>query len=74
VRQGVRYATLLPASAAPGAGSPAKIIPHISRVRAVTASRSRAMHYESVPVRCSRVQSPRFLQVQRVLLAAIVGY
>ena len=28
---------------------------------------------EHVPVRCSRVQSLRFLQVQRVRLAAIVG-
>ena len=33
----------------------------------------RPTHYERVPVRCSRVQRPRFLQIQRVWLAAIVG-
>ena len=33
----------------------------------------RATHYERVPVRRSRVQRLRFLQIQRVWLAAIVG-
>jgi hypothetical protein len=33
--------------------------------------RGRATHYERVPVRCSRVQSPRSLRVQRVRLSAI---
>ena len=32
----------------------------------------RPTHYEGVLVRCSRVQSPRFFQVRRMLLAAIV--
>ena len=40
------------------AGPPANVIPHISRVRSATAGRSRAKHYEHVPVRCSRIQSP----------------
>jgi hypothetical protein len=34
----------------------------------------RATHYESVPMRCSRVQIPRELYVRRLLLVAIVGY
>ena len=33
-----------------------------------------ATHYESVPVRWSRASKPAFLQGQRVLLAAVVGY
>jgi hypothetical protein len=33
----------------------------------------RPTHYEGVPVRCSRVQSPRQLHVRRLLLVAIVG-
>ena len=35
--------------------------------------RGRATHYESVPVRCSRVQRPPQLHVRRLLLVAIVG-
>jgi hypothetical protein len=37
------------------------------------AARGRATHYESVPVRCSPVQSARKLHVRRWLLVAIVG-
>jgi hypothetical protein len=34
----------------------------------------RATHYESVLVRCSRVQRPPWLHVRRLQLVAIVGY
>jgi len=34
----------------------------------------RSAHYEGVPVRCSRAQSPPKLHVLRLLLVAIVGY
>ena len=36
-------------------------------------SNPRPTHYEGVLVRCSRFQSPRWLHVRRLLLAAIVG-
>ena len=40
----------------------------------VLVTTQRPTHYEGVPMRCSRVQSPPQLHVRRLLLVAIVGY